>query len=73
MSTAKIIDGVSLGLFPGSAPPAGRSGFVARAKAWLDRHQQRKALGRLDDRMLRDLGLSQADAWLEVEKPFWRA
>lgn len=39
---------------------------------WLDRARERRALGRLDDRMLADLGLSRADADAEVDKPFWR-
>jgi uncharacterized protein YjiS (DUF1127 family) len=39
---------------------------------WLDRSRQRRRLGELDDRMLRDIGLTRADAWVEAEKPFWR-
>jgi uncharacterized protein YjiS (DUF1127 family) len=39
---------------------------------WLDRSRQRRRLGELDDRMLRDIGLTRADAWAEAEKPFWR-
>ena len=39
---------------------------------WRERRQQRQALLRLDDRMLRDIGLSRADVEGEVSKPFWR-
>lgn len=39
---------------------------------WLERTQQRRALQRLDDRMLRDIGLSRADVAGESTKPFWR-
>jgi uncharacterized protein YjiS (DUF1127 family) len=39
---------------------------------WLERDCQRRALLKLDDRMLRDIGLSRADVELEAEKPFWR-
>ena len=37
-----------------------------------DRSRQRRALERLDDAMLRDLGLSRADVMREADKPFWR-
>ncbi|NMQ19553.1 DUF1127 domain-containing protein [Candidatus Competibacter phosphatis] len=44
--------------------------------AWLrDRHavyRQRRELLALDDRMLKDIGLSRADAFREGSKPFWR-
>lgn len=36
------------------------------------RRHSRKALARLDDHMLRDIGLTRALAETEVEKPFWR-
>ena len=39
---------------------------------WLERRRQRRALDRLDDLMLRDIGLSRADVEQEVGKPFWR-
>jgi uncharacterized protein YjiS (DUF1127 family) len=42
---------------------------------WLKRaveiSRQRRALYRLDDAALSDLGLSRADAWQEADKPFW--
>ncbi|WP_175483187.1 DUF1127 domain-containing protein [Salinihabitans flavidus] len=34
-------------------------------------HRQRKALNRLDDAALRDLGLSRSDVQHEAERPFW--
>ncbi len=39
---------------------------------WRERSRQRRMLGRLDDRMLRDVGLSRADVEQEVSKPFWQ-
>jgi uncharacterized protein YjiS (DUF1127 family) len=39
---------------------------------WLERSRQRRQLGELNDHMLRDIGLTRADAWAEVDKPFWR-
>ena len=42
------------------------------AYGWRDRRRQRHALMRLDDRLLRDIGLSRADVEREASKPFWR-
>lgn len=39
---------------------------------WRERARQRRALMALDDRLLRDIGISRADAEREVAKPFWR-
>jgi len=38
---------------------------------WQERAQMRQALQHLDDRMLRDIGLSRAEAEREANKPFW--
>jgi uncharacterized protein YjiS (DUF1127 family) len=35
----------------------------------LEVRRQRRALLALDDRMLKDIGLSQADAWREANRP----
>jgi uncharacterized protein YjiS (DUF1127 family) len=40
---------------------------------WIDRARQRRQLAELSDHMLRDLGVSRADAWAEADKPFWRS
>lgn len=40
--------------------------------AWRERSQTRAQLARLDDRMLKDIGLSRSDAAFEARKPFWR-
>jgi uncharacterized protein YjiS (DUF1127 family) len=39
---------------------------------WRERSRSRRALERLDDHLLRDVGLSRADAWQESRKPFWK-
>jgi uncharacterized protein YjiS (DUF1127 family) len=39
---------------------------------WNDRARQRRQLGELSDQMLRDIGLTRADAWAEADKPFWQ-
>jgi uncharacterized protein YjiS (DUF1127 family) len=42
-------------------------------RTWLQRSRQRRALAELDDRMLRDIGVTRSRARREVEKPFWSA
>ena len=39
---------------------------------WQERSRQRRALARLDDHFLRDVGISRADVAAECNKPFWR-
>jgi uncharacterized protein YjiS (DUF1127 family) len=71
---------------PARLPPGGSRGDRARpsrARAllparrvldvWLERARQRRALLRLPDALLEDVGISRADAWQEGTKPFWRA
>ena len=41
-------------------------------KAWR-RHRSRQALAQLDARLLRDIGVTYAEAENEANKPFWRA
>lgn len=43
-----------------------------RLGLWLERSRQRSALGRLDGRMLADIGCDRATAEIEAGKPFWR-
>ena len=39
--------------------------------AWLRHRAERLSLARLDDRTLRDVGLTRADVEREYERPFW--
>jgi uncharacterized protein YjiS (DUF1127 family) len=39
---------------------------------WTQRAQMRRRLLTLDDRMLRDVGITRAQVHGEAEKPFWR-
>lgn len=52
------------------------TGALARAVdavlTWQERGRQRRQLMRLDDHLLRDIGLTRADVAAEWEKPFWR-
>jgi uncharacterized protein YjiS (DUF1127 family) len=43
------------------------------ALEWRARSRERRILIGLDDRMLRDLGLTRAEVYREAMKPFWRA
>lgn len=47
--------------------------LVAMFERWLERRRERRALLRMSKGMLKDIGISAADAWQEGEKPFWRA
>jgi uncharacterized protein YjiS (DUF1127 family) len=39
---------------------------------WLSRRQGRRELGSLDDRQLKDVGISREAVLREARKPFWR-
>jgi uncharacterized protein YjiS (DUF1127 family) len=39
---------------------------------WRRLARQRRALASLDDRALKDIGLSRSDIFVETTKPFWR-
>ncbi len=53
-----------------------RAGRIARAIAtlreWHRRSRGRDELAVLDDRMLRDIGITRADADFLSSKPFWK-
>ncbi len=63
-----------------SPTPIGVFGWLRRGASalfrlllvWQDRERQRRHLRELDDRMLKDIGLSRADVAHEADKPFWR-
>lgn len=52
-----------------------KSGHFARFLAFMERAgevaRQRRALLRLDDHALKDIGISRADAWREGGRPWW--
>lgn len=59
---------------PASLPPMSRLvlAVAVRVLAWETRARTRKQLGRLDDRILRDIGLDPLTAEAEATRPFWR-
>jgi uncharacterized protein YjiS (DUF1127 family) len=57
---------------PGSGLRRALTTLGAHAEACLSRARQRRALAELDDRLLRDIGITAYDAAHEAGKPFWR-
>ena len=46
--------------------------LVAAVGRWRQRARQRRQLMRLDDALLKDIGLTRCEAEYEAKKPFWR-
>jgi len=40
---------------------------------WQERIDERRELDRIDERLLKDAGISRAGVLREASKPFWRA
>jgi uncharacterized protein YjiS (DUF1127 family) len=58
---------------PACEPPASHwRRALALLRTWRQRFRDREALAQLDDRSLRDIGLTRCDALGEADKPFWR-
>jgi uncharacterized protein YjiS (DUF1127 family) len=49
-----------------------RDRVIAILREWRRRSRDRNQLASFDDRMLRDIGMTRADVWREINKPFWR-
>jgi uncharacterized protein YjiS (DUF1127 family) len=49
-----------------------RGGLSAWLRAAVARWRERRVLEEMDDRMLRDIGISRSQALTEANKPFWR-
>jgi uncharacterized protein YjiS (DUF1127 family) len=47
--------------------------MVDRAIEWRDRARGRRLLMEMDERSLKDIGISRSDAFQESRKPFWRS
>jgi len=46
--------------------------FLDLVQGWCARARERRMLLQLDERMLKDIGVSRADVVQEAGKPFWR-
>jgi uncharacterized protein YjiS (DUF1127 family) len=49
------------------------AGGVLTLVNWQERARARRQLAELDDRLLRDLGLTRGDVYKESRKHFWEA
>jgi uncharacterized protein YjiS (DUF1127 family) len=47
-------------------------GWLHNLQVWMRRSGQRKALAELNDYLLKDIGLSRAEALQEAATPFWQ-
>ncbi|GLQ34951.1 hypothetical protein GCM10007939_12340 [Amylibacter marinus] len=47
--------------------------FAHTVAIWGDRTKMRRAVGRLSDAHLRDIGITPTQAQIEAQKPFWKA
>jgi uncharacterized protein YjiS (DUF1127 family) len=54
------------------AVDSGLEAVVDTLLVWQRRHHDRLHLMSLDDRLLHDIGISNADVYRESSKPFWR-
>lgn len=63
--------------FVARKPRSGVGGVLRRfgkgLVAWQERARMRRGLAAMDDRLLRDIGLTRAQAHREYDKPFWRS
>jgi uncharacterized protein YjiS (DUF1127 family) len=47
--------------------------LVDSLSRWRERARGRRLLMEMDERLLKDIGISRSDAYRESRKPFWRA
>ena len=48
------------------------SSLLVLVQTWFARAHERRMLLQLDERMLKDIGVTRADVAHEASKPFWR-
>ena len=48
-----------------------RHSWLAWLREWRRRHRSRTLLSQLSDQMLKDIGITPAEAQHEANKPFW--
>ena len=46
---------------------------AATLRLWRKRVREKRALERLDERDLHDIGVSYSDVYAELRRPFWRS
>ena len=55
-----------------TATRAPRFAPIGSFRALIERWRQRRLLEQLDERMLRDIGISRSEALAEARKPWWQ-
>jgi uncharacterized protein YjiS (DUF1127 family) len=58
--------------FTAKTRTAGVTAVLRAVQAWVMRHRSRQSLARLDDHMLRDIGLGRSEVQKECTKAFWQ-
>lgn len=72
-SSERAIPGEPAGTLRGKRPRKPRLALLrAMLRAAWRRHRSRSVLARLDGDLLKDVGISYAEAEFELNKPFWR-
>lgn len=61
----------ALSLLAGFGLPSPRRGMKL-LQSWRQRIRTRRQLAALDERLLADVGIGQAERLEELDKPFWR-
>ena len=49
------------------------AGWRGALQVWRRRDRDRTELARLSEAELHDIGVTSAERWAEINKPFWRA
>jgi uncharacterized protein YjiS (DUF1127 family) len=57
----------------GTDRPSLRARIAETLRLWRKRIREKRALERLDERDLHDIGVSFSDVYAELNRPFWRA
>ena len=58
---------------PGTDRPSLLARIASTLRLWRKRIREKRALERLDERDLHDIGVSFSDVYAELNRPFWRA
>jgi uncharacterized protein YjiS (DUF1127 family) len=77
LPTSEVTEAVEGRVPPRAAPRSHvrrttSQGWLRVMGAWIERSRQRHALAELDGRLLKDIGVTRAQAAREIAKPFWR-
>jgi uncharacterized protein YjiS (DUF1127 family) len=53
-------------------PPPGFARWRGALQEWRRRDRDRAELARMSEADLHDIGVTSAERWAEINKPFWR-